>query len=103
MDFAIPISQNLKKFIKSLQSKKEREETGLFVAEGEKICEELLTSDYTAELILLKGNANNQAIQIAEEFHSRKIPVYVSRKQQFEQLCETKSPQDILFLLQIKK
>jgi len=96
MDFAIPISQNLKKFIKSLQSKKEREETGLFVAEGEKICSELLSSDYNAELILLKGNANYEAMQIAEKFYSRKIPVYIARKQQFEQLCETKSPQDIL-------
>lgn len=96
MDFAIPITNNLKKFVASLKSKKERESSKLFIAEGEKIVAEILLSNYLTEMVILKSNPKPEAVAIAEEFHRKKTPVYIARKQQFEQLCDTVSPQDII-------
>ncbi len=96
MDFAIPITNNLKKFVASLKSKKERETSRLFIAEGEKIVAEILQSSYLAEMVILKSNPKPEAIALAGHFHQKKVPVYIARRQQFEQLCDTVSPQDII-------
>jgi TrmH family RNA methyltransferase len=44
----------------------------------------------------LSSKASDDAKKIAEMFHKKNIPVYIARKQQFEQLCDTKTPQSIL-------
>ena len=101
MDFAEPISNNLRKLVSSLQRKKEREENNLFVAEGEKLCEELLLSSYNTEFIVVRSGAGDQAIRLAEKYDRAGISVYIARKQQFDQLCDTKSPQDIIAVVKI--
>jgi TrmH family RNA methyltransferase len=40
------ISKNKTKFIQSLSRKKEREELGIFIAEGEKLITELIKADF---------------------------------------------------------
>jgi len=46
------ISKNKIKFIQSLERKKEREETGLFIAEGVKLINELLKANFHLETII---------------------------------------------------
>jgi TrmH family RNA methyltransferase len=46
------ISKNKIKFIQSLERKKEREETGLFIAEGVKLINELLKANFQLETII---------------------------------------------------
>ncbi len=96
MDFIQPITNNLKKFVSSLKSKKERDSQMLFIVEGEKMCEELLKSKYKTEMIVLRSNFSQTTGDIAVEFDRMNVPVYVARKQQFDQLCDTVTPQDIL-------
>ena len=48
------ISKNKAKLIRSLESKKGREKSGLFVAEGPKVVKELLLANYIPYLILLE-------------------------------------------------
>ena len=103
MEFAKPISQNLKKFVKSLQSRKERAVSNMFVVEGEKLCGELLGSDFNVEFIVVRGGANERASRIAEEFHRNNTTVYAARSKQFDQMCNTKSPQDIIAVVRIKE
>ncbi len=103
MENAKPISQKLKKFVKSLQSRKERQASNLFVVEGEKLCEELLGSDFNVEFVVLRGNANPKARNLAERFIKLNVTLYLSRSKQFEQMCNTKSPQDILAVVRIKQ
>lgn len=91
-----PMSNNLKKFIVSLKDRTKRKETGLFVAEGYKICEELLESPLTTEFVVLSSNAREQTVELAKAFHRKGIDVFLARQQQFLQLCETETPQDIL-------
>jgi TrmH family RNA methyltransferase len=96
MEFAKPITQNLKKFVKSLQYRKEREESSMFVAEGNKLCEELLSSSYSAEFVVVRSGAAGKTESLALKFHNKGIPVYLARRQQFDQITDAKSPQEIL-------
>jgi TrmH family RNA methyltransferase len=91
-----PLSSNLKKFIVSLKDKKRRKETGLFIAEGYKICEELYLSEYPTEFIVVESSAKDETLELAKKFHKRGIDVFYARRAQFVQLCETQTPQDIL-------
>ncbi len=91
-----PLSNNLKKFILSLKDKKKRKETGLFIAEGYKLCEELIQSNYPTELVVIENSAKELSKKLAQKFFSRGVDVYVARQQQFIQLCETETPQDII-------
>ena len=101
MEFAKPISQNLKKFVKSLQSRKERESSSMFTAEGSKLCMELLSSNYSAEFVVIRSGAGESALAIATAFHEKRIPVYIARSKQFDQITDAKSPQDILAVVNV--
>lgn len=103
MHYAMPISQRLKKFIKSLHQKSFRDENGLFVAEGEKLAEELLASGYTAEFIVVRESSAVNIIDIVDKFSERGVPVYIAPKHQFEQLCDTKTPQGIIAVVNQKE
>ncbi len=96
MQYALQISQRLKKMIKSLHQKQFRDETGLFLCEGEKICTELLHSDFQTELIVVKDNPTPDVLAITESFAERATPVYTAPKAHFDQMCDTKSPQSII-------
>lgn len=102
MHYAIPITQRLKKLIKSLHTKPFRDENGLFVAEGEKLAEELLKSDYTTELIIVRESSAHNVINIADQFAEKGVPVYVAPKHQFDQICDTKTPQGIISVVNLK-
>jgi TrmH family RNA methyltransferase len=49
---SLMLTKNQQKLIKSLHEKKNRQETGLFLVEGEKNVAELLTSDFEIEFLL---------------------------------------------------
>jgi len=101
MEFAETLSQNLKKFVKSLQNRKDREQTNMFIVEGYKLCHELLTSKHPVEFIVITGNADVNIINLANQFFTNGIRIYKARPQQFVQLCDTKSPQGILAVAKI--
>jgi len=103
MDFTEPISQNLRKFVKSLQSRKERQENNMFVVEGEKLCKELLDSDFKIEFIAMRGNSAESAVDIARKFNAKGISIYTVRSKQFDQISNTKSPQDIMAVVRVKE
>lgn len=91
-----PMSNNLKKFVVSLKDKAKRKETGLFIAEGFKLCEELLNSNLFTEFVVISTNAKEKSLELAKEFHRKGTEVFLARRSQFVQLCETETPQDIL-------
>lgn len=103
MQYTIPISQKLKKLIKSLHQKQFRDQNGLFIAEGEKICFELLNSTFETELIAIRDSPNAEVIEITNSFSEKGIPVYIAPKHQFEQMCDTKSPQGIIAVVNVKE
>lgn len=92
----MPISQKLSKLIRSLHLKKFRDQNELFIAEGEKLCSELLKSDYMPEMVILRDSPTPEIEALAAEFSEMNIPVYTSPKNQFDILTDTKTPQGIL-------
>ena len=57
------ISNNEIKRIKSLQQKKFRDETGLFVVEGEKLVEEALNSHFEVEAVYRRDEIGEEAMK----------------------------------------
>jgi TrmH family RNA methyltransferase len=98
-----PLTNNLKKIISGLKDKKNREEENLFVVEGEKLCEELLSSSYICELVVLRSTSKEHIFKLADKFEANGIAVYIARSAQFENLCDTKTPQDIIAVVRIQQ
>ena len=103
MQYTMPITQRLKKLIKSLHQKQFRDQNGLFIAEGENLAFELVKSDYVAELIVIKDSPSSDVIEVVNKYADKGVPVYTAPKHQFDQICDTKSPQSILIVINIRE
>lgn len=96
MHYSMPITQKLKKHIKSLHQKQFRDQTGMFIAEGEKLAVELEESDFEAVLVVIRDSPSSDVLDCVEKFGDKGVPIYSAPKHQFDQICDTKSPQSIL-------
>ncbi len=102
MHYTMPITQRLKKLIKSLHQKQFRDQNDLFVAEGQRLCEEIIESDFLAELLVVKDSPTQEVTEIVDYFADKGIPVYTAPKHQFDQICNTKTPQGIITVVNNK-
>jgi len=102
MHYSIQITQRLKKLIRSLHQRPARDQNSLFVAEGEKVCYELIRSDYRAELIVVRDSPSSDVLDIVDVFTERGTAVYAAPKHLFDQLCQTKTPQGIMAVVNQK-
>ena len=84
------ITKNQIKLIKSLGSKKNRKQSGFFVAEGEKIVDELLKSDLEAVNIF----------SISEKYKNLKNYISINSTQ-LKQISNLKSPNKVLGIFKI--
>ncbi|MBS1579444.1 MAG: RNA methyltransferase [Bacteroidetes bacterium] len=84
------LSKNEVKYIQSLCHKKQRNETGLFIAEGPKLAEEILASNYIVEKIYalpkwIDKNNNINAVEITEK--------------ELNQISQLQTPNEILLVV----
>jgi len=84
------ITKNQIKLIKSLRLKKNRIQSGFFVAEGEKIVDELLKSDLEAVNIF----------SISEKYKNLKNYISINSTQ-LKQISNLKSPNNVLGIFKI--
>ncbi|MFH1049686.1 MAG: RNA methyltransferase [bacterium] len=97
------ISKEQIKKIKSLHKKKGRDEYGLFIAEGYKICSEIPNSLYHPQFIVLPGNAEQKSNELAEDIAQKyNIQIFKTQRKVFDSLCDTESPQDILTIIKLQ-
>lgn len=97
----MPITQRLKKLIKSLHQKQFRDETGLFLSEGEKLAFEVASTDFGIELVVIRESPTAEIQELVTKFSDKGIPIYSAPKHLFDQLTDTKTPQSILTVLSI--
>lgn len=102
MHYSTPITQRLKKLIRSLHQKQYRDHHGLFIAEGEKLCSELLKSDFSAETVVFRDMPSSDVIDLVDAFTDKGVSVNSAPKHLFDQMCEAKSPQGILAVINKK-
>ncbi|MGA2297747.1 MAG: RNA methyltransferase [FCB group bacterium] len=84
-----------------MKTKKGRDEHQCFLAEGEHLCSELISSNYKTDFIILKNDANKTSLNIAKIFISGGIEIFNIDEKQFEKLSDTQTPQDILAVVKI--
>ena len=90
------LTNRVRKLIKSLEQKKYRKETGLFVAEGLKIYQDLLQSDFEVEKVFVSENLVDE---ISVPFG---VDMQVLTDQEFNTISLQKTPQGILALVKQK-
>jgi RNA methyltransferase, TrmH family len=92
------LSKNKIKFINSLSLKKNRDEEGLFVAEGEKIIKELIAAHFEISTIICTEkyseyyNSNNYELIIADESEIKKVSS-LKTSPQIMAICRIKKSQ----------
>lgn len=94
--------QNSKvKLAASLKQKKYRDEHDLFLAEGLRLCEEAIKSDYQLEFCICnKEEMNHTRMQVLQEQLQRKnCSIYQVNKQIYDKISDTKEPQGILLVI----
>src|SRR5664280_1827395 len=95
------ISQaQLKRWARLADSRARREE-GFFLAEGVKVVEELLSSDWQIEaLLVLPGKIKHWEYLVGKA--DSNIPVYSITASQWKKLSQDKEPEGIMAVIQIR-
>ncbi len=89
-----------RKDIKALHRRQIRDANAEFLAEGMKVCTELLDSPYIADCIIVRHNAAEEACTLAEKFYERGVAVFSAPHEHFNAMCDAQSPQDIVAVVQ---
>lgn len=87
--------------IRLLGKKREREEQGRFIAEGIKVCKELLNSNFTIQYAVIPDDANDQALTLADKLQVAGIEVCLAGTTAFERMTDAHSPQDIFCIAEL--
>ncbi|MEN9827840.1 MAG: hypothetical protein RJA11_456, partial [Bacteroidota bacterium] len=87
--------------IRVLDKKKEREEQGRFIAEGLKICSELLSSSFNIQYAVISDDASSSALSLAEEYEQAGIEVCKAGTTAFSRMSDAINPQDIFAIVEI--
>lgn len=90
-----PLSLGLSKRVRKLQQKREREATGLFVAEGPGAVDAAVKNG-DLEYVIVGENASDSVRLLAETAAGYGITVYEATGTAIEQLSESRTPQGIL-------
>lgn len=86
------------KYIKSLQQKKYRDESGSFLIEGEKLILEALEYKACISMVLFSQSfiSAGRHDEIAAALLNGNIPFYYAEDKVFREACETDSPQGVI-------
>jgi TrmH family RNA methyltransferase len=99
-EFTNASKAQLKKWGRLTDSKTRREE-GIFLAEGVKVVEELLSSDWPIEAILVLSEKIKYWKKLVDKVNSI-IPVYQITGNQWKKLSQDKEPQGVMAVVQIR-
>ena len=86
------------KYIKSLQLKKNRDEHGKFLIEGEKLLMEALEYNIAISMVLLSESfaESERHTELALALENKNIPLFYSDDRTFKEAGETETPQGVI-------
>jgi TrmH family RNA methyltransferase len=96
------VSQNQLKKWSRLADVKFRREEGLFLAEGAKVVEELLKSDWQVEAVLVLPDKISHWQRLIERVYEN-LPVYQLKSQEWKKLSQDKEPEGIIAIVRSRK
>lgn len=93
------------KLAAALKQRKQREKTGLFVAEGIRLCEMAAESDWSISFGLLTSQLTGQerGQELVKSLQARNCPLYEVSGQIFAKAASTDTPQGIMLVMESKK
>lgn len=90
------LTHNLRNSIRALRSASEREECGLFVAEGEHAAQSLALANVTPSIVVVQRDAPDAVMELAERLESKGAERYLCSGTDMERMADATSPQSIL-------
>jgi TrmH family RNA methyltransferase len=97
------LSKSELKYYSSLLKKKFREEENKFIAEGKRLVEEGLDSNFNCELICITNQFRETNKELLEKLKSYNIRLELLTERDLQKLCDTKTPQGIVAIFQKPK
>ncbi len=92
----VALSDSVRKLVRSLHLRKDRDAESACVAEGALMVRELLRSAWTARFVVMQSDMTERYADVQHLCVTRSIPVYLCSEKVFGTLCDTNSPQGIL-------
>jgi TrmH family RNA methyltransferase len=96
-----PLSNCTRQYIASLHKKKFRRQYGSFMAEGYKICSELLESAFRTHFIVINKDSTPEIIELASLYSQKGIEVFSTNEKIFSSISDSHTPQGILAVADI--
>jgi TrmH family RNA methyltransferase len=98
METGMKLTRQQRTMLRSLDTRKGRDETGLFLVEGVRLCEELLQAGLPVEMAVLAegAGADERRAAVAAGFAARGVPVLETPPGDFERISDTVTSQGIL-------
>ena len=96
------VSQNQLRKWSKLAEVKYRRDYGLFIAEGAKVVEELLKSDWQVEAVLVLPDKISHRESLVAQVQG-KFPVYRLKSQEWKKLSQDKEPEGIMAIVRCKR
>jgi RNA methyltransferase, TrmH family len=91
------VSKNKLQALCSLQHKKYRDQTGHYLIEGLRLCEEAVAASAAIKEILISEEpVTGRLHQLVQQANLRRIPVHSLPAQMLAKLCDTQTPQGIV-------
>ncbi|MHB8931643.1 MAG: TrmH family RNA methyltransferase [Melioribacteraceae bacterium] len=90
------LSKNQIKYYSSLLNKKQRNEEKKFIVEGLKLIAEAIDSGFRCEIVISQKDFLDGNIDFVKFMEKNKINFNSVKAQEFEKLCDTKTPQGIV-------
>lgn len=97
------ISKNELKYYSSLLKKKFRETEKKFIVEGKKSVHEGIKSNFKCEIVFATTKFALGETRFLKEIESKKIKVEVIKSLEYKKIADTKSPQEIAAVFNMKK
>ena len=97
------ISKNELKYYSSLLKKKFRESEKKFIVEGKKSVYEEIESKFNCEIVFVTNKFSSEEDQFIKNLESRNFKVAILKSVDFNKISDTKTPQGIAAVFEIKK
>jgi len=95
------LSKNELKYFALLKQKKFRFKYGKFLAEGKRLIEELLQSNYSVDLIITTDEFLKKNSPIVRKAKREKIRIEIAAEETLKKISDTKTPQGIIAIAKI--
>ncbi|MBU3742129.1 MAG: RNA methyltransferase [Candidatus Kapabacteria bacterium] len=91
-----PLSHKLRTSVRDLQRAVHRDATRTFVVEGVRACEALAGAALRPDLVIIRQDADQRALQVATTMAMLGVDVVTASTRDMELMCDAVTPQDVM-------